>query len=474
MTLKRIFLLIALLTYTLSCAIADKGYRISVKVDGLTEGDVMLAYHFGERQYLQDTARMEQPGIYIFESETRLDPGMYLIVVPGQKFFEVIVDQNQHFSITTKMDEFVEITSFDRSPDNQAFYQYLRFIREKSERINLIRGELGLDGLVDSRRQELTAQMEEIDAAVKEKQKDYIRRFPNGLFSRILLAQQEPEMPDAPLKEDGTPDQAALYHNYKTKYWENIDFSDDRLLRTPVYHNKLKTYFSNVVVQIPDSVNAEADRIVDLSRANDEVFKYTIWFITNHFERSQIMGHDAVFVHMIEKYYISGQAHWVEAENLKRISERAMKLKPLLIGKVAPDINMFRPDQSRLALHAVDAKYTVLYFWDSECSHCKRVTPELKTLSERLKPLGVEVFAVNTEAEREDWLKAIDSYRINAWINVNDPNNRSGFREKYDLYATPMIFLLDQDKKIVAKRITAEQVDEIIRHEMQRETSGSN
>jgi thiol-disulfide isomerase/thioredoxin len=177
---------------------------------------------------------------------------------------------------------------------------------------------------------------------------------------------------------------------------------------------------------------------------------------------------------MIEKYYMSGQAHWVEAENLKRISERAMKLKPLLIGKVAPDINMFRPDQSRLALHAVNAKYTVLYFWDSECSHCKRVTPELKTLSERLKPLGVEVFAVNTEAEREDWLKAIDSYRINAWINVNDPNNRSGFREKYDLYATPMIFLLDQDKKIVAKRITAEQVDEIIRHEMQRETSGSN
>lgn len=474
MTIKRIFLLFALVTYTMSCAMADKGYRISVKVEGLTEGDVLLAYHFGDRQYLQDTARMEQPGVFVFEKEERLDPGMYLVVVPGQKFFEVIVDQNQHFSISTRMDEFVEQTRFENSPDNQAFYEYLRFIREKSESINSIRGELELDGLVDSRRNELTSQMETIDASVKEKQKEYIRRFPKGLFSRVLLAQQEPEMPEAPLKEDGTPDQAALYQIYKTKYWENIDFSDDRLLRTPVFHNKLRTYFTNVVVQLPDSVIAEADRIVDHSRANDEVFKYTIWFITNHFERSQIMGHDAVFVHMIERYYMSGEAHWVEPENLRRISERAMKLKPLLIGKVAPDINMFKADQSRLGLHAVNARYTILYFWDSECSHCKRVTPELRTLSERLKPQGVEVFAVNTEAEAEEWLRAVQSYRLDAWINVNDPGNRSGFREKYDLYATPMIFLLDKDKKIIAKRITVEQVDEIILHEMQREASSNN
>jgi len=447
---------------------ADKGYRISVKVDGLTDGDLLLAYHFGDRQYLKDTARMVQPGIFVFENETRLDPGMYLVVVPGQKFFEVIVDKNQHFSIATKMDEFVEKTTFERSPDNDAFYEYLRFIRQKSEEMAGLREEFSHQEISEARRNELTGLIEATDSAVRERQRQYIDRFPDGLFSKVLLAQQEPEMPEAPLKEDGTPDQVALYHIYKNKYWENIDFSDDRLLRTPVFHNKLRAYFSNVVIQIPDSINAEADRVVEKARANDEIFKYTVWFITNHFERSQIMGHDAVFVHMIETYYMSGQAHWVEPDNLKRISERAMKMKPLLIGKVAPNINMFKPDQSRLALHDVKAEFVVLYFWDSECSHCKKVTPELKALSQKLRQQGVEVFAVNTEAEREIWLRAVDSYLISEWINVNDPNNRSGFREKYDLYATPMIYLLDKDKKIIAKRITVEQVDDIIRHEMER------
>lgn len=473
MTFKRILLLIAFLTYTFGCAMADKGYRITVEVEGLSEGDVMLAYHFGDRQYLQDTARMEQPGYYVFEKEERLDPGMYLVVVPGQKYFEVIIDEDQHFGITTKMDEFVEKTQFEGSPDNEAFYEYLRFIRVMGEEIGLIREELNREDLSETDKEAINTRMDNINDQVTQKQEDYINQFPDGLFSKVLLAQKDPEVPEAPLNEDGTPDQKALYAIYKNLYWENIDFSDDRLLRTPVFHNKLRTYFSNVVVQIPDSIIAEADRMIEKSRAHDEIFKYTIWFITNHFERSQIMGHDAVFVHMIEKYYMSGEAHWVEAENLARISERAMKLKPLLIGKVTPDIRMFRPDQSRLSLHEVNAKFTVLYFWDSECSHCKRVTPELKIISDKLRPLGLEVFAVNTEPDKETWLNAVNSYQIQNWTNVNDPGNLSGFREKYDLYATPMIYLLDADKKILAKRISPEQVEEIIQHELQKETSSN-
>lgn len=469
MSLNRILLFVALFVFSLSCAVAENGYRISVRIEGMPEGEMLLAYHFGDRQFLQDTARLEQPGLYVFEGQTRLTPGMYLIVVPGQKFFEIIIDKNQHFAIKTKMDEFVEKTSFENSPDNEAFYDYLRFLSKKSQELNALRQQQSAENIGEARLAELNLQIEKINTEVRERQEDYIRRFPGGLFSLVLLAQQEPELPEAPLLPDGTPDQAFLYQIYKNKFWDNVDFSDDRLLRTPVFQNKLRTFFANVVIQIPDSIIAEADKIIEKSRANDELFKYTVWFITNHFERSQIMGHDAVFVHMIETYYMTGQTPWVEADNLRRISERAMQMKPLLIGKVAPDINMFKPDRSRLNLHNVKANYVILYFWDSECSHCKRVTPELRTLSERLKPQGVEVFAVNTEADPELWLNAVDSYQLGQWINVNDPANRSGFREAYDLYATPIIYLLDKDKRIIAKRISVEQVDEIIRHDLARQ-----
>ena len=464
MILRKLFLGFTFIVLSMSLGCATDGYRIQVTVEGIADTETYLAYHFGERQYLKDTAQVDSRGHFVFEGSQRLDPGMYLVVVPGQKYFEIIVDDNQQFSIFTEMDNFVPSMRFENAPDNDAFYEYLRFLQQQGAAMEPLRQELQDESISAESREALRAQLAEADQAVKARQDEYIRRFPNGLFSRVLLAQREPDVPEAPLREDGTPDQNAVYQMYKASYWDNIDFSDDRLLRTPVFHNKLRQYFNRVVLQIPDTINKEADRIIDMARANEDVFKYTIWFITNNFERSQIMGMDAVFVHMVEKYYMSGEAFWVEPDNLRRISERAMRLKPLLIGEVAPDITMYLPDREPISLHDIEAEYIVVYFWDSECGHCKRVTPELHQLYERKKEEGFRVFAVNIEADRNLWLQAVAQYGLE-WINVNDPANRSGFRDKYDIYATPLIFLLDRDKKIMAKRISVEQVEDIMRRD---------
>ena len=465
MNLKRFFYTILITSGILSCAIAEKGYHIEVKVEGLQDTISMLAYHFGNRQYIQDTVRIDTQGRFSFKGDERLDPGMYMIVLPGQKYFEIIVDRNQHFNVETEMDNFINTMKFENSPDNEVFYNYMRFISKQNEEIGPARTELQDPDTSPERQVELRNLLSEADTRVKALQDEIIEKFPDGLFAQILLAQKEPEMPETPLKEDGTPDNEYMYQVYKQNFWQNIDFSDDRILRTPVFHAKLNQYFTRVVMQIPDSIIVEADHMAKKARAHPEVFKYVIFFVTNTFERSQIMGMDAVFVHMVENYYMTGEADWVTPEQLEKISDRAMALKPLLIGKIAPDITMFTPDLTPLGLHDVNAKFTVLYFWDSECSHCKRQTPLLKDFYERLKTKGVEIFGANTEADRNKWLDYVNKNNLE-WIQVNDPTNSSGFRDKYDIWATPLIFLLDEDKRIIAKRITVEQAEEIINRQL--------
>lgn len=470
MTLKKLFFTSLVSLIVFSCALADKGtdgYRIDVKVQGIQDTTAFMAYHFGNRQYVLDTVQVDRQGQFIFEGEEALDKGMYMIVLPGQVYFEILVDDNQHFGIETVMNEFITTMQFEGSPQNVAFYEYMQFIRQQGEQSGPLRAELQEADLTEERREQIRAELAVLDEKVKNKQNEIIERFPDGLFSKILLAQQDPPLPETPVKEDGTPDNELMYHLYKKAFWDKIDFADDRLLRTPIFHAKLNQYFTRVVIQMPDSIIAEADRIVEKARAHDEVFKYTVFFLTNTFERSQIMGMDAVFVHMVENYYMTGEAHWVNEEQLQKITERAMALKPLLVGKTAPDINMFLPDGSRLNLHDVDAAFTVLYFWDSECGHCKKQTPVLKEFYQKMKQNKVEVFAVNTEADRQKWLSYVEKNNLE-WINVNDPANRSGFRDKYDIWATPLIFLLDEDKQIIAKRITIEQMEEIINMELQR------
>jgi peroxiredoxin len=467
MIVKKIFYTAFIFFIFFSCAIAKKGHQIQVEVDGVQDTIAYLAYHMGNRQYLQDSARVDSKGNFSFKGEESLPKGIYMVVLPGQIYFELLVDDNQHFGIKTENDNFVNTMKFTKSPDNEVFYNYMRFIRSQGEKTTPLREKMQNPETTEEERAQIRAQMALVDQQVKQEQEKIISNSPNGLFSKILLAQQEPALPDPPLKEDGSPDNEYMYQLYKKLFWENIDFSDERLVRTPILHAKLNQYFTRVIIQIPDSIIAEADRIVNKARASKEVFKYTVFYITNTFERSQIMGMEAVFVHMVEKYYLTGKADWITEEQLKSISERAMILKPLLIGKVAPDITVFTREHRTRNLHDVKADFTVLYFWDSECSHCKKNTPLLKEMYARMKGQNVEIFALNTESDRTKWLEYVDNNNLQ-WINVYDPGNQSGFRDKYDIWATPLIFLLDKDKRIIAKKITVEQTEEIINMEIKR------
>jgi len=49
------------------------------------------------------------------------------------------------------------------------------------------------------------------------------------------------------------------------------------------------------------------------------------------------------------------------------------------------------------------------------------------------------------------------------WINVYDPDGSSKIEEKYDLYALPMIYLFDKDKKVVYKDISVVKLGNILK-----------
>ena len=109
-----------------------------------------------------------------------------------------------------------------------------------------------------------------------------------------------------------------------------MDFSDSRILRTPLFFSKMEQYLDKMTAQSPDSIIISANILVDKSKASFEIFKYVVSHITSKYERSKIMGMDAVFVNMVEKYYITKMCTWVDEEQLKKIIERAEKIAPNL------------------------------------------------------------------------------------------------------------------------------------------------
>ncbi|MEM8892058.1 MAG: DUF4369 domain-containing protein, partial [Bacteroidota bacterium] len=219
---------------------AQKGYDIQAKVEGFQAEEAYLAYYFGEKQYIKDTVQVED-GLIRFTGEEPLDGGIYLIVLPPEnQYFELIVDKDQHFEVETKQEDFVMSMKVNGSKDNELFYKDMRFLgsnRMRAAEINEQIKEMGED---DPKVAKLQEELTSIDQKVKDGRKGLMDKNPDMLYTKVLKAMIDPVVPDE-IKDDRN---AAFYY-YRDNYFNNLDFSDYRLLRTPVMYNRVNTFLEN-------------------------------------------------------------------------------------------------------------------------------------------------------------------------------------------------------------------------------------
>lgn len=452
-----------------------EGYNISGEITNLKDSTVMLAYYFGGKQYATDTAEVIN-GKFSFTGKKALKGGMYLVVLSNQQYFDIVVSE-QHFSFSTKLNDLIGSMTFKNSVENPPFYEYLNFITQMQKEVTPIRQQL--ENAEGDKKKDLQSKANAIDEQVKSYRETFIKNNADKFFSKIVIATTEIEIPKSPLDSTGQPDKTFPYRFYKKHFWDNMDFSDERILRTPIFYSKMDQYLDKLTAKHPDSINASADVLVSKAKANKEIFKYVVSHITSTYERSKIMGMDAVFVHMVEKYYLTNQCDWVDSTQLVKIADRAQKIAPNLIGRKASEFLDFygRPFMkdtlgSLHTLQEINADYTLLIFYGPTCGHCKKEIPKVKHDVDSLLSKGYDIktFAVATEFDKEEWKKFIKNQKIGDWINVADINHdeegnpvaSSDWRDKYDIYSTPVIYLLDKEKKIIAKRISHSQIAEII------------
>ncbi|MEM7369384.1 MAG: DUF5106 domain-containing protein [Bacteroidota bacterium] len=455
---------------TFSFSHAQTGYKIDIKIDGFTESQAFLAYYYGDKQYIKDTVPVTN-GQFSFEGEEGLDGGIYLVVLPpDNQYFEIIVDQDQEFSLQTVQSDLVGNMNVSGSDDNQIFYSDIQFLAKKRKEVDAIRTKIEALPANSPQKKELEEQYAGVNGAVQAYRATLINDHPDRLYTKVIQSMQEPQVPEAPKDENGKAlDSLFAYKYYKKHFFDHIDFSDVRLLRTPVMFNKVNQYLEKLTYKIPDSLVVSIDQVVEKARSNDDVFQFFVVNLLNKYANSKVMGMDAVYVHMVEKYYMSGDAWWSDSATVAKMTERALAISPTLINRKAP--NFYAPDaQNRTHyLHKVPGSYTVLYFWDIDCGHCKKVTPKLSESFARYKDHDVTLFTVSINGGQEEWGKRLDEYKLSDHkqaIHTHDPYRKSGFDGMYDLRSTPRLFLLDADKKIMAKQISVEQMDEILSREL--------
>jgi len=468
--LKVLLILISVLTplFTFS-----QGYRIETKINGIQDTTLLLGYYFNKQMFVKDTAIVDSNGYGVFEGKEPLDGGIYLIYLPDKSYFDLLISDDQNFSVSTTKDRLVLSQKITGSKESENFLKYQSFLNEKQKEAGNVQEKLKDLQKDTPEYDRIIAILKDIKNEVDKHLDKTIAENEGTLLAHFLLMTKDVEIPDFDVPENTTNKDSVLqvkkYRYYKQHYFDNVDFNDERLLRTPVFTSKLERYFTKVVLQQPDTLVKEADMVI--AKTNDpKVRRYLIQYLFNMANESKIMGMDKMVVALAEKYYLSGQADWADSTFLSKLQERVTKIKPNLIGNQAPDLLLQSVDGQYYRLSEVRAPITVLIFWEPNCGHCKKEVPKLKQeVWDKYQDKGVKVFAVYTQVEKEPWEKFIEEHDLYEWMNVYDPYNRSNFRNLYDVYSTPTLYVLDKNKKIIGKRIGVEQLPGFIDFELKQQ-----
>lgn len=477
---KYLYLLLSLTFYTINL-IGQTGYNIEVTLDNYDQEKLMLGYHYGDKQYIKDSVKVNAEGKYIFKGEEDLDAGVYLVVMPpDNQYFQLLVDEKeQHFIVKTDAKSPTAKMEVTGSKDNQLFIDYMNFLAVKRPEAEGLKKELA--AAAEGAKPAIQAKLETLNKDVKSFQNKIVKDNASTLTAALVKSGIEAPMPTF----EGTEKEIQLkrYYHYKAHYFDNLNLADERLVRSPILFQRIDYYMNKLTVQNPDSISKSIDYILEKVKPAEETFKYYLVHFLNTYAASKIVGMDGVYVHIAEKYYATGQAPWTDEEQLKKITDNAKTLKPILIGKTAPDLKMYEIDiegtiaaendeneyqrwkaKQAITLHGVDAPYTVLFVWDPDCGHCKKSMPKVIEFYEEFHNKGVEIFAICTKTYEEmpACAKTMKEKGMLNWINAIDPFIKSKYKQIYDIRSTPQIFILDENKEIISKKIGAEQLSDVM------------
>ncbi|MCO6479058.1 MAG: redoxin domain-containing protein [Phaeodactylibacter sp.] len=459
-----VLLLFSILCFPGSHLSADNGgHQVSVKLKNYNEQELFLGYHYGDKQYLQDTVQKNADGFFVFEGDEPLPPGVYLVVMaPDNKYFQLLVtNEEQKFKVFADAENPTVGIRFENAPDNKLFYEYLAFLEEKKPMADRLAAEME-SAESEAEKQALQDKRSRIDEEVREFQEALIRKSPRSLTAAIIKANLPADIPEFKGTEEDV--QLKRWRYSQEHYFDNLDLADPRMLRTPFLFQRVDYFVHKLQVQHPDTIAKAIDYVLERMKPAEETFKFYLIHFLNEYARSNIVGMDAVYVHLVNNYYANGLAPWTEEEQLKKILDNAKALEPLLIGKIAPNIRLEKRDGTPIELHNIESEYIVLYFWRYDCGHCKKSTPDLKAFYEKYKDKGVEIVAVCAKFTDEipDCWKYVDENEIGDWLHTIDTYHRSRYMTVYNIKSTPQIYILDRNKEIISKRIGAEQLEEVM------------
>ncbi|MCF8367866.1 MAG: redoxin domain-containing protein [Bacteroidales bacterium] len=443
------------ITILASISTFSQDYKLEILVNNLPSKEVYLADFYGDKNTIIDTVVPDTAGRIIFELLPEYHVGMYRVFFNKEVFLDILFNK-EDIRIQTDYQDLYESLEVLSSKENQLYYDYLKIMHEYRLKLDLLSPLNDYYPRADSFFHIARAQFIGVQAEALVYTNDLIEQFPDTWVAKIAKLKK-------PLFYDPSLDEIARRAYQVEHYFDNFDFTDVDLIRTNVYTTAAIEYmslYSNPNLnqdQLQDEFIKAVDKIMYEAMDNSIIYEFIVEYLVGGFERYHF---DKVLDYIAETYSPE------QCENEERKTDLETRLKKyaeLSVGKDAPEIILPNDKGEMVKLSKIKSEYTLVIFWASWCPHCNETLPDVHDLYLSSMNSGkVEVITVSIDTKKEEWEKALAEGNY-TWINASDLKGwDSPAAVDYNVYATPTMFLLDKDKKIVAKPITFNELKKVL------------
>jgi len=469
----------------------NPGYEITLNLKNYKDTVAYLNYYQFGNKMTAATAHHVKDGKIVFKGKGKLGKGMYTVFDNDKKphidFF--IDDSTQNLQLKSDDPEnyLNGVVALNSKLEND-FFTYIKYLIAKNKELK----DLFAKGKGLSKKDSIAAIKPQLKVTLKDiynYEENFISQNKGSYIADVINLKIERTI------RDESTDSLAVRKYYRNHYWDNVNFNDASISRNQFFGAKVNNYFDNVITPDIDTVIVEVDKFVNRLKANPTLTKQFLDHMVNKYEYSA-NGYDRVVIHIADTYFLTGKvkAFYKDQDEFNRIIKRAEKIRPLQVGKVAPDLAMIRAsDRDKVAkmgfenvknndeltkayfsnekainnlylkMNSIPADYLIVAFWDVDCSHCKVEIPKLLDLYHEFQKekKDVKVYSVYIYHEVDKYMKYLEENKLD-WINVYDGVYYNNVVDKYEVHTTPVIYILDKNKVIKAKKMPVDKIRMII------------
>ncbi|MCY4419364.1 MAG: thioredoxin-like domain-containing protein [Cytophagales bacterium] len=454
-----------ILAVIFSCAMPDgspeEGYRVDLEVRGVSDSTLVLGFYYKNKTYAKDTAQADAGGNFIFQGEKSLKHGFYFVMLNNRILFQIVMGQDQFFSITCDRKDYVGTIQVEGSLENELFFDGLKrnvkLYKEASPFLSILK---------DSTHEKLVRlnAQRRVESARKKMRKyrdSLANQHPKLIISRFIRASQNISPPDT--DSEGKRLNTDQRYNYlKRHYFDHIDLSDPLMLRLPedLLERRVEEYLDKLSPPQADSIIHSIEYISGLSKDEPEMLNHLIWIFTRKYQEPEFMGLDKVMVHLHDNYYATGKMDsWANETMKKHIKKHADQVRKSLIGEVAPNLVLQDIQLKPAALYGLKNTYRVVYLYDPDCGGCKRETPRLLDFYQNTH-FDVGIYAVSVDSSMQKMRDYVQEVGMQDWVNVCGARSYGqNLFETYDAARTPTLLVLNQKHEIIAKKIPSDKIE---------------